>query len=63
MCLDAPVYGSELQSGVGVSVLLSEVGERRGVVTHYSRVVRLKNISFSEGTKIVQIVDIFAKFL
>ena len=42
------VDGSELEPDVGISVVLSEVGEGLRVVTHDGRVVLLKDICFGE---------------
>ena len=55
------VESSELEPDVGVSVILSEVGERRWVVAHDSRVVLLKDISLWEVSKVLKSLELLFK--
>ena len=57
------VDGSELEPEVGVSVVLSEVGERRCVVTHDGRVVLLKDVSFGESSKVLESLELLCELV
>ena len=57
------VDGSELEPEVGVSVVLSEVGEGGRVVTNNGWVVLLKDICFGESSKVLKRLELLCELV
>ena len=57
------VDGPELEPDVSVSVVLSEVGEWRCVVTHDGRVVLLKDVSLRKSRKVLESLELLCELV
>ena len=55
------VDSSELEPEVGVSIVLSEVGEGGRVVAHDGWVVLLKDICFGESSKVLKRLELLCE--